>query len=50
MKKLLIGTALCALFAASAVAQPISMSDAQMDGISAGYRSPSVTVGLSILK
>jgi hypothetical protein len=36
MKKLLIGAAFCALFAAPVTAEPVKLSLSQMDGLSAG--------------
>jgi hypothetical protein len=36
MKKLLLGAAFCALFAAPVAAEPVKLSLSQMDGLSAG--------------
>ena len=36
MKKLLIGAAFCALFAAPVAAEPVKLTSIQMDGLSAG--------------
>jgi hypothetical protein len=36
MKRLLIGAAFCALFAAPVAAEPVKLTSTQMDGLSAG--------------